>query len=353
MGQLVLFLFVVLSFSASTAIAEDSSRAPNLDGYVTRVISAQDFDVNATRVLTSSKTRYVVGTSTIASPNFAYTPRFGQSAKIFGNLDKKHQTVTATEIRFGAPPPDDNVSGLAIIDLIPKHDHSNPHQLLVRADGYLILISPDTSFRSNLPDQSLAAIHTNVWIDYHGRRQPDGTILADKASFIDNKIAHSARRQATSQNLNYDPEKIGPDAHQSGVRKAFLGQDPKKIPPYKDASMQARVDRIGSSLIPAYQKALPESDPTKIIFRFELVDQKKVARCENSPQWHHPPALSDRRTAQRRHSTSYSPRRQHRVCAREARLPRQQPTQQKMTALSRNLVGQAGTVIVPGPVLAH
>ena len=273
MGQLVSTVLAVLILSASTAIAEDSSRAPNVEGYVTRVVSAQDFDVNGTRVMTSPKTHYVVGDPTIPRPNVPFTPCFGQSAKIFGNLDKKHHTVTATEIRLGRPAPDDTVSGLAIIDGIPKQDHSNPHQLLVRADGYFILISPDTTFHSNLPDQSLAAIHTNVWIAYHGRHQPDGTILADKASFIDNKII--PREKELLAKTDYDPEKIGPDAHQSGVRKAFLGQDPKKIPPYKDAAMQARIDRIGSSLIPAYQKALPESDLTKIIFRFELVDQEK------------------------------------------------------------------------------
>ena len=190
--------------------------------------------------------------------------------KVFGDLDKKHHTIAATEIRFNVPSFDDSVSGFAIIDLIPKHDHSNPHQLLVRADGYLILISPDTSFRSNLPDQSLAAIHTNVWLAYHGRHKPDGTILADKASFIDNKII--SRENKLLAKTDYDPEKIGPDAYQSDVSKAFLGLDPKKIPPYKDAAMQARIDRIGASLIPEYQKALPASDPTKINYRFELVD---------------------------------------------------------------------------------
>ena len=34
----------------------------------------------------------------------------------------------------------------------------------------------------------MASIHTNVWIAYRGHHQPDGTIVADKAFFIDNKI---------------------------------------------------------------------------------------------------------------------------------------------------------------------
>jgi predicted Zn-dependent protease len=39
--------------------------------------------------------------------------------------------------------------------------------------------------------------------------------------------------------------------------------------------MQARVERIGTSLIPAFQKALAEDDPTRIDFRFQVTDDPK------------------------------------------------------------------------------
>jgi hypothetical protein len=39
--------------------------------------------------------------------------------------------------------------------------------------------------------------------------------------------------------------------------------------------MQPRVDRIGNSLIPDFQRSLPDTDPRKIHFRFQLVDGKK------------------------------------------------------------------------------
>jgi len=41
--------------------------------------------------------------------------------------------------------------------------------------------------------------------------------------------------------------------------------------------MQARIDRVGRSLIPVFQRDLPASDPTRIDFRFQLVDR---------PKWH-------------------------------------------------------------------
>jgi hypothetical protein len=47
--------------------------------------------------------------------------------------------------------------------------------------------------------------------------------------------------------------------------------------------MQARVQRIGNSLIPAYQRSLPDSDPTKINFRFEVIDEKNFRDAINLP----------------------------------------------------------------------
>ena len=70
----------------------------------------------------------------------------------------------------------------------------------------------------------------------------------------------------------YDPQAVDPDAKQNIAEWLILGIDPKKIPPYQDVAMQARIDRIGSSLIPAYQRSLPTSDPSRIRFRFQLID---------------------------------------------------------------------------------
>jgi hypothetical protein len=37
--------------------------------------------------------------------------------------------------------------------------------------------------------------------------------------------------------------------------------------------MQARVTKIGESLVPKYQRDLPDGDPAKVQFRFQVVDQ--------------------------------------------------------------------------------
>ena len=63
-----------------------------------------------------------------------------------------------------------------------------------------------------------------------------------------------------------------------------MSYDPKEYPPFKNDAMQARVEEIGNSLVPDYQRALPGSDPAKIHFRFQVVDNKHfcglLAACE-------------------------------------------------------------------------
>jgi len=83
------------------------------------------------------------------------------------------------------------------------------------------------------------------------------------------------REEQARDKADYDPDAVAPDAKQSAAGKAFLGIDPGKIPPYHDDAMQARITRIGNSLVPQYQKDLPDTDPAKLRFRFQLVDEPK------------------------------------------------------------------------------
>ena len=70
----------------------------------------------------------------------------------------------------------------------------------------------------------------------------------------------------------YDPSKVDPNEKQGGLNKAVLGVKAKRIPPANDPASQTRVERVGESLVPASQRVLPDSDPTKIHFRFQVVD---------------------------------------------------------------------------------
>ena len=167
-----------------------------------------------------------------------------------------------------APSP---VSGTAIIDLIPPQDHPSPGVQTVRADGYLLHIATGKTAINLTPPLSLASpLSTNQWIHYKGVLQTDGAVDVSEATVWANQVNKTEDHIRTK--TEYDPAAVDPNAHQSTLSKTFQGIDVRKMPPFHDDAMLARVQRIGQSLIPAYQLALPESDPTRIHFRFQVID---------------------------------------------------------------------------------
>jgi hypothetical protein len=160
--------------------------------------------------------------------------------------------------------------GSGVIDRVLSADTGHRNQIVVRADGYPILIDSKTNSNFTPPLTSLADITTNVWIEFKGEQQPDGVIVAAQAVFTKNTVAGGEGKLRST--TEYDPAKVDPQHAQGQVNKLLTGTKPKRIPPYHDPVNQARVDRIGASLIPEYQRALPATDPTKINFRFQLVD---------------------------------------------------------------------------------
>lgn len=270
----LLCLFFV--FSAFNAFSQD---VPTLTGYVTHVVSPTNFDVNGIHVLCNSSTMF--GTESNGIISSSKTPAslyLGEAIKIFGVEHQKKHSITAANVVTPLPQPNQQFDGTAIIDLIPRTNSplkTNPGELLVRADGYRILITPKTHTKFEAPLTSLSSITTNIWISYQGKLRQDGILLAENANFKSNSIQKTEDKLRTKS--EYDPTAVDPKSKQSAVIKHFLGTNVKKIPPYNNPEMQARLDRIGASLIPAYQRNLPNSDPTKINFRFQLIDE---------PKWH-------------------------------------------------------------------
>jgi predicted Zn-dependent protease len=95
-------------------------------------------------------------------------------------------------------------------------------------------------------------------------------VIASSAVLTSNRL--TAGEEKVRAKSDYDPAAVNPDDKQSTASKFLLGVDIKRIPPYRDDAMQARIDKIGESLVPEYQKRLSDSDPAKVRFRFQLVD---------------------------------------------------------------------------------
>jgi hypothetical protein len=253
-------------------LAQAPTFPPAVEGYVTSVSSATDFSVEGFRVVCVAKTKFVRGTD-VGSTNLPWNdgPYIGQALSVFGRKIGKTHAIEAREIRVGVESYIGK-DGSGVIDrvFLPSGGHTD--QLVVRADGYPILISAKTAIRFIPPLKTLSDITTNHWLTYKGELQPEGFVVASSATFAPNTVGGSEQKLRTKN--EYDPARVDPKNKQGAFSKAFLGIDGKRLPPYKDPEMQARVERIGASLVPEYQRKLAKTDPSKIDFRFQLVKAK-------------------------------------------------------------------------------
>ena len=262
-----LVLVVLLMSCCGFALGQETP--PDLDGYVTSVTSSSDFAVDGTHVVCVAKTRYRGINGVSQEIPWTHGPYLGQPLKVFGKKNHKNQTLTAKEIAIQYEHYTEK-EGFGVIDRVLSADSEHRRQIVVRADGYPILINSKTNSSFTAPLTSMADISTNVWIEFKGEQQPDGHILAEQAVFTRNAVG-GGEGKLRGKN-EYDPAKVDPRRKQGVVSKALIGTKVKRIPPYQDPTTQARIDRIGGSLVPEYQRALPDTDPTKIKFRFQLID---------------------------------------------------------------------------------
>jgi len=247
----------------------------SIDGYVTRATSNSDFDVNGIRVFCDKQTEATVQSrKNSAGQGSARAPYVGESVTVRGVFHEQDRSITAKRIAFADESPG-AAAGSAVIDGIPasKSASHETDSLLVRADGYRILIDRKTKIVWIPPLASLQDLKPGDWIEYEGEGQTNGIVIAKKVKLT--RIAVSGGEQKFRFKSDYDPSRVPASAKQNLLHKVFLGEDYKNIPPAKDPQMQARVEAIGKKLIPPFQRDLPISDPAKIDFRFQVTDDPK------------------------------------------------------------------------------
>jgi Domain of unknown function (DUF5666) len=283
------FRFVCcLLFLAPIACHCQDIPTPKVTGYVTDIASPSVFDVNGQHIQVTSKTKITLEqassshgneTSTTISPQEMHL-YLGEAAEIYGEANRKTHTIAATRLSLH-PRKQHDVSGFGIIDAVPPlpAGASPVTDRLVRADGYSILIGAATKLTFDKPLTSPSDINVNVWMSFHGAQRSDGVVVSDKAAFRKNIIKENEDHLRGKN--EYDPSAVPDDKKQSGVSKAFKGIDPKQIPPSKDTAMQARVSAIGAKLVPKYQLNFPNTEETRINFRFQVIDSTK-----DTARWH-------------------------------------------------------------------
>jgi hypothetical protein len=271
-------IILLCGLAGTPAAMSQQQESPVIEGYVTRAASGSDFDVNGYRVLCGADTQTTVGepqskevlSNQGCPPDVPY---LGEPMKIYGSVKKKRHAVQAERIE-AQPVVRGEITGSAVIEALPPLGSAStlPGSLLVRADGYRILITSKTVTTWNPPLHSMDGIVPGDWMEYKGRQRPDGVIEAESVKVSSGVVGED--EQELRKKHDFDPSTTPPDARQNKIKVVLGYTDPRRIPLFKNPAMQARVSEIGNRLVPAYQRALPDADPAKIHFRFELVNEK-------------------------------------------------------------------------------
>jgi hypothetical protein len=262
---------VAVAFSSLLALCSaNAQEITDSVGYVTRSVSVSDFDVNGLHIICYEGTN--VRDSTTPNPQYKGCPNgplfLGQSMRIKGALFKKEHRIEAWDIDFSKIAGEE-IKGSAIIDSPPNRTNLAAGGLVVRADGYQIRIDAKTTIVWKSAQGSLAEVAAGDWITYKGKRNSDGSLSATEIVFRADSV--SKNTLLLRRSTDFDPSTVPMSAKQNTLNANLVGPDPKKFPPHDDPAMQARVMSIGEKLIPRYQAELPDSDPAKIRFRFQVV----------------------------------------------------------------------------------
>jgi hypothetical protein len=280
------FVSAIFLLAAASCVAQDAT--PKLSGYITRITSPQDFDINGQHIQLSGQTKFSIWQLPPSSPHAKATdvsvspselhPYFGEPANVYGDQDNKQHTIQATRLTLGIRTPN-YVSGYGIVDAVlpPPPTMSSTADHVIRADGYLILISSATLSTFKKPLVSGSDIQVNRWVRFEGTQRADGVVVAEKAHFTKNVVAPVEFRHQ----IDCDPPADPRDKSQNGDAEPNCDVALPQISPSTNSVLQARVSAIGSRLIPKYQLALPATETTRINFRFRL-----IADNEGTAKWH-------------------------------------------------------------------
>ncbi|HZB89396.1 MAG TPA: DUF5666 domain-containing protein [Terracidiphilus sp.] len=270
---------MALSFALPCAAQE------TVEGYVTAVHGADSFDVNRVPVATSATTHYgqIGDKNPGIDVHWKDAIAVGAYLRATGARDNATKTLLADAVLLR----DDtgkSLEGFAVIEKVI----SPGAEPVFQADGYRIRVTAATqlAFRGDL--KSLTDVRPGAWIRFTGKRDSAGVLVASVARFVRGKSGTVASAAAAG------PGKPALTQQTGWAKGTLIDAAGNLIPPHtkvrledasgwsgwhrltSDGALQERVQRVGSSLIPAYQRELAGNDAAKIRFRFYVVDDPKL-----------------------------------------------------------------------------
>jgi hypothetical protein len=245
------------------------------------------FDPSRDLSATSRSTMKTVPCSTLAI-------RIGSRVRVEGDVKGVNPTFVATWIIVYAIQNSPKLEGGAILEEEPQlHQTAEDWIGTIWADGYPMTLVPQTKLlgapenarlgylyawknpriraeqlgaEPNSTPFSSIVLHANTYVTYNAMRTADGTITAKQLRLWPNKVgAGETKYLSKFAVMIRDPDYRN---HVPGVLKFRHTRNINILP---DQLVQEWVSRLGNELIPQYQKNLPQTNVTKIQFRFYVV----------------------------------------------------------------------------------
>lgn len=155
------------------------------------------------------------------------------------------------------------------------------------ADGYRIRIAPSTIIKFTAPLKTAGDVKPGTWLRFEGALDSEGSLIASRADFYPPGtrtallvMGPSKSRSVPDYQLVTEARLVDADGNLVGLHTKVRYGDSggpcgwQKVP--ADALLQARVERVGMSVVPDYQKRLVADAPSRIPFRFYVVANNKV-----------------------------------------------------------------------------
>ena len=259
-------------------ICAQEPELPTLRGNITAVQPPDGFDVDGYHVVISPVTQFFA----LKGPRkdqgeLRHLIAIGTYVQVIGNKDRHTRTVAARQFKV-RDDEDRTLSGFSVIDRI----FSRGPLPVFRADGYTFRLSTNTEISFSDGINSVSDIDTGTWVHYEGKRNEAGEVIAASVKFVKPKLHKSKRDPASVVQVTKFPAGSLIDfdgtfrTDREKHRMEDAGGQCGWYPVPENAELQERVRRIGVSVVPRYQRDLPDDDSAKILFRFYAVEEKGI-----------------------------------------------------------------------------
>ena len=276
-GSFVALLLIAGLVCCCTICAQEPM-IPTLRGNITAVDPAGGFDVASYHVITSANTEFYVLQGPKKDPAMLRGEiQVGTYVQVIGDKDRHDRTVIAHQVKVRSQ--DRTVSGSGVIDRMIAPGS----QPVFRADGYVIRMAAGTDVRFSTGLSTIEDVAPGTWVRYEGRPNSSGELVAARLAFARPKLHGSKGDPASlAQVTTFPPGSIIDFDGSFNTNRAK--KKPEDTPggqcgwyPVLDVpAAQEHVRQIGLSLIPKYQRELPDDSPEKIPFRFYVVEEKEL-----------------------------------------------------------------------------